>query len=126
MNIQFQIHFPKQGDTYLMLWSQIIYGHRTVSLSQKIIRFYGAAGRIIRFFYHFFRHRTVKGRYYLKFYGARTAFGRVIEGKMTSTRHLHTSDGHQTIFVLNLNRTIPTATVRAPYAGHQTVPGRAS
>jgi len=28
--------------TYLMLWSQIIYGHRTVSISPKIVQFYGA------------------------------------------------------------------------------------
>jgi len=27
---------------YLMLWSQIIYGHRTASISPKIVRFYGA------------------------------------------------------------------------------------
>jgi len=26
----------------VMLWSQIIYGHRTASISQKIVRFYGA------------------------------------------------------------------------------------
>jgi len=26
----------------LMLWSQIIYGHRTASISPKIVRFYGA------------------------------------------------------------------------------------
>jgi len=66
----------------------------------------------------------VKFRYYLKFYGARAAFGRVNEGKMTSAGHrartasgrrLHTSDGHRTIFVQNLYRTIPTVPVRAPY-----------
>jgi len=55
----------------------------------------------------------VKLRHYLKFHGALTAFGRVIEGIMTSAGHstapgrrLHTSDGHRTTFVLNSNRTI--------------------
>jgi len=44
--------------------------------------------------------------YYLKFHGARTAFGMVIEGEMTSAGHrttpgwrLHSSDRHRTIFV---------------------------
>jgi len=35
-----------------------------VYFTKKIVRFYGArpaAGRIVRFFYHFFRHRTVPG-----------------------------------------------------------------
>jgi len=59
-------------------------------------------------FYHFLDivRYPVKLRYYLKFHGARTAFGRVNGGKMTSAghrtvpgRHLHTSDGHRTIFV---------------------------
>ena len=67
-----------------------------------------AAGRIVRFFYQFLDivRCPVKLRHYLKFHGARSAFGRVIEGKMTSTGHrtasgrrLHTSDGHRTIFV---------------------------
>jgi len=73
-----------------MLWSQIIYGHRTASISPKIVRFCGARtapGRrqeescdfwtfldIVRY--------PVKFRYYLKFHGARTAFGRFIEGKL--------------------------------------------
>jgi len=64
----------------------------------------------------------VNFRYYIKFHGARTAFGRVIEDKMTSAGHrtapgrcLHTSDGHRTIFVWDLYRTIPTVLVRAPY-----------
>ena len=42
---------PKENR--LMLWSQIIYGHRTASISPKIVRFYGArpaAGRIVGFF----------------------------------------------------------------------------
>ena len=45
-----------------------------------------AAGRIVRFFINFLDivRCPVKFRYYLKFHGARTAFGRVNEGKMTS------------------------------------------
>jgi len=103
-----------------MLWSQIIYGHRTASISQKIVRFYGArpaAGRIVRFFCQFLDiiRCPVKFSYYIKFHGARTAFCWVIEGTMTSAGHrLHTSDGHRTIFG-NLNRTISTA------AGHRTM-----
>ena len=37
---------------HLMLWSQIIYGHHTASITSKLVRFYGArpaAGRIVRF-----------------------------------------------------------------------------
>jgi len=52
----------------LMLWSQITYGHRTASFLPKnrtILRRPNgarpAAGRIVPFFYHFFRHRTVPG-----------------------------------------------------------------
>jgi len=80
----------------LMLWSQIIYGHCTASISPKncmiLQRPYGArpaAGRIVRFFIIFLDivRCPVKFRYYLKFHGARMAFGRVIEGKMTSARH---------------------------------------
>jgi len=104
------MHAFCQNFVLLMLWSQIIYGHRTTSISPKIVRFYGArpaAGRIVRFLNIFFIVRClVKFRYYLKFHGASTAFGRVNEGKMTSTwhrrvpgRHLHTSDGHWAIFV---------------------------
>ena len=75
-----------------MLWSQIIYGHRTASISPKIVRFYGArpaAGRIVRFLIIFLDivRCPVKFRYYLKFHGTRTAFVRVIEGKMTSAGH---------------------------------------
>ena len=44
----------------VMLWSQMIYGHRTASISPKIVRFYG--GRRNRsIFYQIFRHRTVPG-----------------------------------------------------------------
>jgi len=45
-----------------------------------------AAGRIVRFFINFLDivRCPVRFRYYLKFHGARTAFGRVNEGKLTS------------------------------------------
>jgi len=48
-----------------------------------------AAGRIVRFFINFLDivRCLVKFSYYLKFQGARTAFGRVNEGKMTSAGH---------------------------------------
>jgi len=49
-----------------------------------------AGGRKNRtIFYHFLDiiRCLVKFRYYLKFHGARTAFGRVIEGKMTLAGH---------------------------------------
>ena len=112
-----------------MLWSQIIYGHRTASISPKIVRFYGArpaAGRIVRFVYHFLDivRCPVKFRYYLKFHGARTAFGRVIEGKITSAGHrtvpgrrpagvfTHRTGTGRFLFIIYM---IPTAPVRAPY-----------
>ena len=73
-------------------------------------------------FGHFCRHRTVPGEVYVLLkIPQRTyicsVFCRVIEGKITSARtapgqRLQTSDGHRTIFVSNLNRTISTATVR--------------
>jgi len=47
-----------------MLWSQIIYGHRTASISPKIVRFYGAraaAEKNCTIFEHFLRRRTVPG-----------------------------------------------------------------
>jgi len=83
-----------------MLWSQIINGHRTASVSPKIVQFYGAqpaAGRIVRFFINFLDivRCPVKFRYYLKFQGALTAFGRVNERKIFG-RRLHISDGHRT------------------------------
>jgi len=67
----------------------------------------------------------VKFRYYLKFHGARTAFGRVIEGKMTSAGH-RTVPGrrpagvctHRTgtgrFLYKKMYRTIPTVPDRAP------------
>jgi len=83
-----------------------------------------AAGRIVRFLINFLDivRCPVNFRYYLKFHGARTAFGRVTEDKITSAGHrtvpgrrLHTSDGHRTIFDWDLYRTIPTVPVRVPY-----------
>ena len=74
--------------------------HRTI-----LRRPYGArpaAGRIVRFFIIFLDivRCPINFRYSLKFHGARTAFGRVIEGKITSAgRRFHTSDGHRTIFI---------------------------
>jgi len=65
-----------------------------------------AAGRIVRIFINILDivRCPVKFRYNLKFHGARSAFGRVNEDKMTSAGHsmvpgrrLHTSDGHRTI-----------------------------
>ena len=55
-----------------------------------------AAGRIVRFFINFLDIVLcpVKFRYYLKFHGARTAFGRVNEGKITSAGH-HTVPGQR-------------------------------
>ena len=53
----------------VMLWSQIIYGHRTASISPIIERFYGARtvpGRRQEESYDFlsfFRHRTVPGEF---------------------------------------------------------------
>ena len=100
------------------LWSQIIYGHRTASISTNILRSYGARtapGRRQKESYDFYQCLDIlwcpaKFRYmyyrYLKFHGARTAFGMVIEGEMTSAGHrttpgwrLHSSDRHRTIFV---------------------------
>jgi len=48
-----------------------------------------AAGRIVRFLIIFLDsvRCPVNFRYYLKFHGARTAFGRVIKGKITSAGH---------------------------------------
>jgi len=70
--------------------------------------------------------------YYLKFYGARTAFGRVIEGKMTSAGH-RTVPGRRPAGVC----THRTGTGRFLFTkfivrfqqcptGHRTVPGRTS
>jgi len=80
------------------LWSQIIYGHRTASFHKKSYDSTApvrcpAGGRKNRtILYHVLDivRCPVNFRYYLKFHGARTAFGRVIEGKITS-------DGHRTV-----------------------------
>jgi len=122
--------------TYLMLCLLIIYGHRTASISQKIVRFYGArtaAGRIVRF-YHFLDtvRCPVKFRYYLKFHGARTEFGRINEGKMTSAGYRTVSGRrptgvctHRTGTGRFLFKMYIVRFQRCP-AGHRTVPGRAS
>jgi len=93
-----------------------------------------AAGRIVRFFIIFLDivRCPVKFRYYLKFHGARTAFGRVTEGKITSAGH-HTVSGRRPAGVC----THRTGTGRLLFniyivrfqrrpSGHRTVPGRAS
>jgi len=64
-----------------------------------------AAGRILRFLIKilYIVRCPVRFRFYLKFHGARTAFGRVIEGKMTFAEHRTCPDGvcthNQMIFV---------------------------
>jgi len=68
------------------------YGVYFIKYRTILRRLYGAppaAGRIVRFLNIFWDivRCPVKLRYYLKFHGARTAFGWVIEGKMTSTGH---------------------------------------
>ena len=97
LTIELLKHFCKYLITVsLMLWSQIIYGHRTASISRKIVRFYGARtapGRRQEESYDFLNQFLdiarcpVNFRYYLKFHGARTAFGRVNEGKITLAGH---------------------------------------
>jgi len=74
----------------------------------------------------------VKFRYYLKFHGARTAFGRVIGGKMTSVGHrtvpgrrpagvcTHRTDTGRFLFKIYIVRF-----QRFP-SRHRTVPARAS
>ena len=59
-------HYTENVFISLMLWSRIIYGHRTASISPKIVRFYGARTAPGRrqeesydFFIEFSRHRTV-------------------------------------------------------------------
>ena len=93
-----------------------------------------AAGRIVRFFIIFLDiiRCPANFRYYLKFHGARTAFGRVIEGKTTSVGH-RTVPGRRPVGVV----THRTGTGRFLFkiqivrfeqcpSGHRTVPGRAS
>ena len=59
-----------------------------------------AAGRIVRFFTILLDivRCPVKFRYYLKFHGAHTAFGRVIV-VLNIGRAWYALDGHRTIFV---------------------------
>jgi len=93
-----------------------------------------AAGRIVRFFINFLDivRCPVNFRYYLKFHGARTAFGRVINGKITSAEHrsvpprrpggicTHRTGTGRFLFNIYIVRF-----QRHP-SGHRTVPVRAS
>ena len=107
--------------THGMLWSQIIYGHRTASFSPKMVRFYGACtapGRRQEESYDFFINFVdivrcpVKFMYYIKFHGARTAFAESTRVKWHRPVGICT---HRTIFVTNLYRTILTVPVWASY-----------
>jgi len=66
-----------------------------------------AAGRIVRFFIISLDivRCPVNYRYYLKFHGARTAFGRVIEGKITSAGHRTVTTIHLTLHSKNIGVT---------------------
>ena len=90
-----------------------------------------AAGRILRFFINFLDivRCPVKFSYYLKFHGARTAFGRVNEGKMTSAGHgarpafahiARAPDDFCLIFISYDSNGARPGTVRCP-AGHRTM-----
>jgi len=91
-----------------------------------------AAGRILRFFIIFLDivRCPVKFRYYLKFHGARTAFGslrvRCPDGARPAFSHIgRAPDDFYLIFIsYDFNGARP-GTVRRP-SGHHTVPGRAS
>ena len=115
-----------------MLWSQIIYGHRTASISPVRLP---AGGMKNRTNYHQFLDIVrcpVKFRYYFKFHGARTAFGRVNKGKMTAAGH-RTVPGRRPIGVCTqqagagrfLFKIYIVGFQRCP-SGHHTVPSRAS
>jgi len=92
-----------------------------------------AAGRIVRFFINSLDivRCPLKFRFYLKFHGARTAFGRVNKGKMTSAGH-RTVPGRRPAGVCThrmgtgrfLFKIYIVRFHRCPY-GHRTVPGRA-
>ena len=77
-----------------------------------------AAGRIVRFLIILLDivRCPVKFRYYLKFYGARTAFGRVIEGKITSA-------GHRTVSGRRPAGGRKNRTIFYHFVRHRTVPG---
>ena len=88
----------------VLLWSQISYGHRAASISQKSYDFTApkrrpAGGRKNRTIFYQFSDIVrcpVKLGNYLKFHGASTALGRFIDGKMAAPgRRLHISDGHR-------------------------------
>ena len=79
----------------LMLWSQIIYGHRTASVLPKEIVRKSQYLDIVRC--------PVKWTYYFKVHSARTAFCWVIDGLMQSAEHrtvpcrrFYTLNGHRT------------------------------
>jgi len=101
-----------------MLWSQIIYGrlfHQKSYDSTAPVRRQPAAW-IVRFFCQLLDivRCPVKFRYYLKFHGARSAFGRVNEGK---THRTGTGRFLFKIYIVGFQRCA---------SGHRTVPGRAS
>jgi len=123
-----------------MLWSQIIYGHRTASFSGNTydstapVRRPAGGRKYCTIFYQILDIVLcqVKFKYYLKFHGARTAFGKVIDGKMTSTGHrtvlgrqptgvcTHWTGSGRFLFKINIVRF-----QRCP-SRHRTVPGRTS
>jgi len=79
-------------DMSILLWTQIIHGHRTASISPKIVRFYAArtAARLVLFLFCKsldIVRCPVKFRYCLNFHGNLVAFCRVINGKMTLVVH---------------------------------------
>ena len=85
---------PGAKIAYAMVTNHLWAPYGVCSSKNRMIRRrpYGArpsAGRIVRFFINFLDivRCPVKFRYYLRFHGARTAFGRVNEGKMTSAGH---------------------------------------
>jgi len=78
-------------DVYIMLWSQIIYRHRTAFISPTLVQFFGAhtaPGRRQEESYDLYQfldivRYPVKLRYYLKFHSARTMPGRCPAGVCT-------------------------------------------
>jgi len=77
--IRKMVHLTSVSNASILLWSQIIYGHLTASISP-------AAERTVRFLVNFLDivRFPVNFRFNLKYHGAHTAFCRVIECKMTS------------------------------------------
>jgi len=131
------LNFLLLSRSLALLWHT--YDICNAMVTNHLRRPYGArpaAGRIVRFFIIFLDivRCPVKFRYYLKFHGARTAFGRVIEGKITSAGH-RTVPGrrpsgvftHRTapddfylIFISYDSNGARPGTVRCP-AGHRTM-----